>query len=92
MGNFFQENQLSTHFIFLYTLCPRSLDPFYVVNCNINWVKTYWTYSIILIQGCRLVVIGKNSKNSNRLIKEIMIHRDAKQFAFYGIQGFDRKD
>ena len=27
------------------TACPRSPDPFYLVSYNINWVKTFWTYS-----------------------------------------------
>jgi len=27
------------------TVCPRSLDPFYVVGYGMQWVKTYWTYS-----------------------------------------------
>ena len=26
-------------------ICPRSLDPFYIVTNNINRVKTSWTYS-----------------------------------------------
>mgnify|MGYP001164339134 CR=1 FL=1 len=28
-----------------YTACPRSGDPFYIVNYYINWVTTSWTYS-----------------------------------------------
>ena len=27
-------------------MCPRSLDPFYIVAYYIKWAKTYWTYSI----------------------------------------------
>ena len=26
------------------TVCPESLDPFYIVHYYINWVKTSWTY------------------------------------------------
>ena len=28
-----------------YTVCPRSLDRFYVVIANIKWAKTFWTNS-----------------------------------------------
>ena len=28
------------------TVGPRSLDPFYTVNYDIKWVKTFWTYGI----------------------------------------------
>ena len=32
----------------LHTVCPgllkKSLDPFYVVGFQINWVMTFWTY------------------------------------------------
>ena len=27
------------------TLCPRSLDPLYIVICYVKWVKTSWTHS-----------------------------------------------
>ena len=30
----------------LMLLCPRSLDPIYIVTCRIKCVKTSWTYSI----------------------------------------------
>ena len=26
------------------TVCPRSLDPLYIVTYYIKWVKTSWTY------------------------------------------------
>ena len=29
--------------VFTLTVCPRSLDPIYVVTSNIKWVKTSWT-------------------------------------------------
>ena len=32
-----------------YTICPGSLDPFYILNYYIKWVKAYWTCSIILL-------------------------------------------
>ena len=31
---------------FWYTICPRSLDTFYIVSYVIKWVKTSWIYSI----------------------------------------------
>ena len=30
------------------TVCPRSLDPFYVVGYYIKWGKSSWTDSVIL--------------------------------------------
>ena len=27
----------------LYTLCPRSSDPFYIVSYEMKWVNTSWT-------------------------------------------------
>ena len=30
----------------LYTVCPGSSDPFYVVTYYIKWVTTSWTYSM----------------------------------------------
>ena len=29
----------------VFTVCPRSLDPCYIVSYYIKWVKTSWTYS-----------------------------------------------
>ena len=29
----------------VYTVCPRSSDPFYIVGYYIKWVTTSWTYS-----------------------------------------------
>ena len=29
----------------MYTVCPTSLYPFYIVSYYKNWVKTSWTYS-----------------------------------------------
>ena len=26
------------------TVCPRSLDPFYIISNNMKWGKTSWTY------------------------------------------------
>ena len=34
----------------LYTVCPRSSDPFYIVRYYIQWVTTSWTYSNFLLQ------------------------------------------
>ena len=28
------------------TVCPRILDPFYIVTYFIKWTKTFWTYSM----------------------------------------------
>ena len=30
----------------IYTVCSKSLDPFYIVTYYIKWVKTSWTYSM----------------------------------------------
>ena len=30
----------------LVTVCPRSLDPIYLVTYCIKWVKTSWTYGM----------------------------------------------
>ena len=27
------------------TVCPRSLDPLYIVIYNKKWAKTFWTYN-----------------------------------------------
>ena len=40
MGNYFLDIQY-----ILYTVCPRSNDPFYVETYYIKWVTTSWTYS-----------------------------------------------
>ena len=37
------ETELST---LCCTVCPRSLEPFYIVTYYMNWVKTSWTYSM----------------------------------------------
>ena len=34
------------------TICPRSLDPFYIVSYYINWAMTSWTYSFVIIFHC----------------------------------------
>ena len=33
-------------YVFTVSICPRSLDSFYIVKRYIRWVKTSWTYSI----------------------------------------------
>ena len=33
------------------TVCPRSLNPFYVVSKYIKWVKTSWTYTGMRIRS-----------------------------------------
>ena len=30
----------------LYTVCPKSSDPFYMISYYIKWVTTSWTYSM----------------------------------------------
>ena len=32
-------------FVLNSAICPRSLDPFYIVSFYIKWVKTSWTYT-----------------------------------------------
>ena len=39
--NFARKNSFDN----LYTVCPRSLDPFYIVGNCMNWVKTSCAYS-----------------------------------------------
>ena len=29
--------------LIMHTICPRSIDPFYIVTNYIKWVKTSWT-------------------------------------------------
>ena len=31
--------------ILLYTVCPGSSDPFYIISYYIKWVTTFWTHS-----------------------------------------------
>ena len=31
----------------IYTICPKSSDPFYIVTYYIKWVTTSWTHSKI---------------------------------------------
>ena len=31
----------------LASVCPRSSDPFYIINCYIKWVITSWTVNTI---------------------------------------------
>ena len=33
---------------FIYTVCPRSLDPFVELIYHMKWVETSWTYSMVL--------------------------------------------
>ena len=35
----------------VYTVCPRSSDPFYIVTYYIKWVTTSWTDSNIIIHN-----------------------------------------
>ena len=42
----------------LYTICPRSSDPFYVVSYYIKWVTTSWTHSTYHIEIMRLLRQG----------------------------------
>ena len=39
---------------FLYTVWPRSSDPFYIVNYYIKWITTPWTDS--------MTVLGEHNK------------------------------
>ena len=36
-----------------FTVCPRSIDPFYVVIYNIKWAKTSWTHSSFTMDSMR---------------------------------------
>ena len=38
--------------IYIYTVCPRSSDPLYVVTYYIKRVTTSWTYSTYILHKC----------------------------------------
>ena len=43
---------ISSHLLYIFknalpNICPRSLDPIYIVTCFMKWGKTSWTYSKI---------------------------------------------
>ena len=40
-----ENGEVLPYFSVRHTVCPRSLDLFYIVSYNIKWVKTSWTYS-----------------------------------------------
>ena len=37
-------NSIPSCFNVIYTVCPRSLDPFYIVYCYMKKVKTFFYY------------------------------------------------
>ena len=37
------------HMWYTYTVCPRSLDPFYIVTYYVKWDETSWTYSMWIV-------------------------------------------
>ena len=41
-----KERETADSHIYIYTVCPRSSDPFYIVSYNIKWVTTSWTHRI----------------------------------------------
>ena len=49
----------------LYTVCPRSSDPFYIVNYYIKWVTTPWTHRRIkmLFSSKSYNIITKDNLN-----------------------------
>ena len=46
----------------MYTVCPRSGGPFYIVSCYIKWVTTSWADGIIAIAICLLRVYENEDK------------------------------
>ena len=58
---FFYDFQ-NTYIYFCYTVCPRSLDPFYTVTFHIRWVKTSWTYNICKFVNRGMYIVQDNEK------------------------------
>ena len=48
MGHYFLD------ILYLYTICSRRSDPFYIVSYYIKWVTTSWTYSSIHYTVCTI--------------------------------------
>ena len=44
-GDTHQENNQVTR-LDLFTICPRSSDPYYIVAYYIRWVNATWTFSM----------------------------------------------
>ena len=46
------ENQhdVQAALIQVFTVCPRSSDPFYIVTDYVNWVTTSWTDGIVVVK------------------------------------------
>ena len=69
----------SLKFFWLYkinhTVCPRSSDPFYILGCFINWVTTYWTYSMYCQQN-HLNTVGLNFTYSYSYKRIILVYKD----------------
>ena len=42
---------LRVHAIYIFTVCPRSSYPFYILGYYIKWVTTSSTYSIMILRG-----------------------------------------
>ena len=54
-GNFFYNKWynkvfFTSNFVLSHTVCPRSLDPIYIVSNYIKWFKTSWTYSTLILK------------------------------------------
>ena len=47
-------------FLCVFTVCPRSSDPFYIVSYDIKWVTTSWTLKL-------KVKTSRNEKNSVKI-------------------------
>ena len=45
-------------YLSIYTVCPRSSDPFYRVSYYINWVTTSWSHSTDLSK--QLLIYGED--------------------------------
>ena len=74
--------------MFIYTVCPRSSDPFYIVTYHIKWVTTSWIYSTTFISinkfgGCKG---GRDNRNAGNFLGEVE-YRVIEIHYFLRIQG-----
>ena len=64
------------------TVCPRSIDQFYIVTNNIKWATTSWTYSRYLENGTRNPIARLGGKLSSSLLL-LVLKEEEKNFFPY---------
>ena len=59
-----------------YTVCPRSLEPFYIVSNYINWVKTSWLSDPTYSADCfgSTLIFGLENKLASECVKHAFGH------------------